>query len=373
MFLALKEMRRAWVRFGLLIAAIALLVFLILFQQALQTGLLTSFVGAIRNQSAPVLVYSVDGQRVLQGSVITPDLEQIVRATPGIADIGYVGQGTFTVTADGEPADATIIGYEREGLGSPRFLTAGRLAEQPEEAVASEADADDGFDIGDTIVVEPGGLELTVVGLAPDAQLSVTSTLFVDYDTYLDAVAARNPGGGQPLANALAVVPVEGTTPAEITTAINAGSDDLDALTRDQAADRSPGVAQVRQSFQVIFLLYGLVVPLVTGLFFLIITIQKAGALTLLRAIGAPAARLVTALQVQVLLIVGLGLLLGTALYYPLTLLDVTSLSLRFDPRVVLAWSALLFTLSLVSSLLAARRVLAIDPVQATTGAGVGR
>ena len=118
-FLALKEMRRAWVRFGLLIAAIGLLVFLILFQQALQSGLVTSFVGAIRNQSAPVLVYSVDGQRVLQGSVITPELEQVVRATPDIADIGYIGQGTFTVIAADEPADAAIIGYEREGLGSP--------------------------------------------------------------------------------------------------------------------------------------------------------------------------------------------------------------------------------------------------------------
>ena len=373
MFLALKEMRRAWVRFGLLIGAIGLLVFLILFQQALQSGLLTSFVGAIRNQSAPVLVYSVDGQRVLQGSVITPDLEQIVRATPGIAEIGHIGQGTFTVTADGEPADATIIGYQGEGVGSPRFLTAGRIAEQPGEAVASEADADDGFDIGDAIVVEPGGLELTVVGLAPDAQLSVTPTLFVGYDTYLAAVAARNPGGGDPLPNALAVVPAEGTTPAEMATAINAGSDDLDALTREQAADRSPGVAQVRQSFQIIFLLYGLVVPLVTGLFFLIITIQKAGSLTLLRAIGAPASRLVSALLVQVIIIVGLGLVLGTALYFPLTMFGVTSLSLRFEVGVVLVWSALLMALSLASSLLAARRVLAIDPVLATTGAGVGR
>ena len=197
-----RRRRRAWVRFGLLIGLVGLLVFLILFQQALQSGLLTSFVGAIRNQSAPVLVYSVDGQRVLQGGVITPDLEQIVRATPGIAEIGHIGQGTFTVTADGEPADATIIGYEREGVGSPRFLTAGRIAEQPGEAVASEADADDGFDIGGAIVVEPGGLELTVVGLAPDAQLSVTPTLFVGYGTYLAAVAARNPGGGDPLEHA---------------------------------------------------------------------------------------------------------------------------------------------------------------------------
>ena len=39
MFLALKEMRRAKVRFGLLIVAIGLLVFLILFQQSLQSGL----------------------------------------------------------------------------------------------------------------------------------------------------------------------------------------------------------------------------------------------------------------------------------------------------------------------------------------------
>ena len=373
MYLALKEMRRAWVRFCLLTAAIGLLVFLILFQQALQSGLVTSFVGAIRNQSAPVLVYSVDGQRVLQGSVITPDLERIVRATPGIAEIGYIGQGTFTVTADGEPADATIIGYEREGVGSPRYLTAGRLADEPGEAVASEADAGKGFDIGNTIVVEPGGLELTVVGLAPNAQLSVTPTLFVGYDTFLGAVDARNPGGGDPLPNALAVVPSDGTTPAEVVTAINAGSDAIEALTREQAADRSPGVAQVRQSFQIIFLLYGLVVPLVTGLFFLIVTIQKAGSLTLLRAIGATAGRLVSALLVQVLIIVGLGLLLGTALYYPLTIFGVTSLALRFDGGVVVVWSALLMALSLASSLLAARRVLAIDPLLATTGAGVGR
>lgn len=373
MFLALREMRRAWVRFALLVAAIGLLVFLILFQQGLQNGLITSFVGAIRNQSAPVLVYSVDGQRVLQGSVIIPQLEELVRGTPEVGDVGYLGQGTFTVTAGDEVADASIIGYEREGLGSPRDLTAGRLPEGAGEAVASDDDADEGFDIGDVVVVEPGGLELTVVGLAPDAQLSVTPTLFVGYDTYLEAVAARNPDGGAPLPNALAVVPADGTTPDELVTVLNGTSDDIDALTRDQAADLSPGVAQVRQSFQIIFLLYGLVVPLVTGLFFLIVTIQKAGALTLLRAIGAPASRLVSGLLVQVVVIVGLGLLIGTALYYPLTVLGATSLSLEFDLGTVGLWAVLLMALGLASALVAARRVLAIDPIRATTGAGVGR
>ena len=52
MFLALREMRRAKARFALLVSAVGLLVFLILTQQALQDGLITSFVGAIRQQKA---------------------------------------------------------------------------------------------------------------------------------------------------------------------------------------------------------------------------------------------------------------------------------------------------------------------------------
>ena len=129
MFLALKEMARAKVRFGMLIVAIGMLVFLILFQQSLQNGLLTSFVGAIRNQSAPVLVYSVDGQRVIQGSIITPELEQLVRSTDGVGDVGRITQGTFTVTADGERYDTTLLGYEDADLGAPAELVAGRVPE----------------------------------------------------------------------------------------------------------------------------------------------------------------------------------------------------------------------------------------------------
>jgi putative ABC transport system permease protein len=164
---------------------------------------------------------------------------------------------------------------------------------------------------------------------------------------------------------------VAGTSPAELVASIDAVSDDLDALTRAQAADDAPGVSQVRQSFQVIFLLYALVVPFVTGLFFLIITVQKASALTLLRAIGAPGRRLVSALLVQVVVIMGLGLIVGIALYTPLTVVSATALGLRFETFAVVGWSVALLVLGLLSSLLAARRVLAIDPVTATTGAGL--
>ncbi|HEY5663405.1 MAG TPA: ABC transporter permease [Ilumatobacter sp.] len=367
MFLALKEMARAKARFGLLIAAIGMLVFLILFQQSLQNGLLTSFVGAIRNQSAPVIVYSVDGQRVIQASVITPDLEQQVRATAGVAAVGRIGQGTFTArTADGELFDASVLGYERADLGAPTTLVAGRLPAAPGEAVGSDADADRGFGLGDVITLQPGGATLTVVGLARDAQLNAGPTLFTAYDDYVAAVRSVNPDALEPLPNVLAVAPATGS--AEVVTAINARSVDLDALTRTDAADSTPGVSQVRQSFAVIFLLYGLVIPCVTGLFFLIITFQKSGTLTLLHAIGAPARRLVGSLLIQAAIIVTAGYLIGLALYAPLSQRRLGGIALRFETGAVIFWAVLLTALGLASSLLSARRVLAIDPIEATTG-----
>ncbi|MFN8019372.1 MAG: hypothetical protein U0P45_14800 [Acidimicrobiales bacterium] len=371
MFLALREIRRAKVRFGLLIAAVGLLVFLILIQQALQDGLLTGFVGAIEKQSAPVLVYSVDGQKTLQGSVVTPDLQAKIEGVDGVGSAGRLGQRTFTGTiGGGEQVDVAVIGYDDPKLGAPASLASGRLPEAPGEVVGSSAD----FAVGDEVrLLDSEGKEaatLQVVGLADDAQIQVTPTLFAPWDDYEAAVKAANPDATGVLPNAIALAPAQGVTPEQLATRVNAASDEADALTRQQAADETPGVAEVRQSFNVIFLLYALVVPLVTGLFFLIITFQKSGALTLLRAIGARGSTLVRSLLVQVVIVIGGGLLVGIAIYAPLSQAQVGAISLRFNVGAVVFWSVLLMSLGLLSALASARRVLRIDPIEATTGGG---
>lgn len=372
MFLALKEIRRAKVRFGLLMGAIGLLVFLILTQQALQDGLLTGFVGAIKRQSAPVLVYSVDGQRTLQGSIVPPPLQQAIEGADGVGASGRIGQGTFTAEiGDGDQTDVAIIGYDDAELGAPTRLAKGRQAATAREAVGSSTD----FSLGDEVLIVPPDttgkpLTITVVGLADDAQIQVTPTLFTPWDGYEAAVRAANPDAGAVLPHAIGVRPAAGVTDEQLVEHINDASAEADALTRQQAADEAPGVAQVRQSFQVIFLLYALVVPLVTGLFFLIITFQKSASLTLLRAIGTRSSVLVRSLLVQVLIVMGGGILIGVLLYAPLTQVGVGTLALRFNVGAVVFWSVLLLVLGLVSALASARRVLAIDPIEATLGGG---
>jgi putative ABC transport system permease protein len=312
---------------------------------------------------------------------VAPPLEQAVRAVPEVAEAGRIGQGTFTVEIgddssaggadeDGDDgSDAALIGYEIAALGAPDELSAGRLPHTEGEAVGSSAD----FSLGDRVrvVAEPAGPELTVVGLADEAQIQVTPTLFVAWSDYEAAARAANPDAEAILPSTIGVRPVEGVTAQELTARVNEADEEADALTRDEAAAEAPGVAEVRQSFQVIFLLFALVAPLVTGLFFLIVTFQKASALTLLRAIGAPAGMLVRSLLVQVVIVIGGGVVLGTALYAPLSQTEVGTLALRFDVGAVAFWAVLLLALGLASALVAARRVLAIDPMEATTGGGI--
>jgi len=372
MFLALKEMRRSLGRFVMLIVAIGLLVFLVLFQAAIRNGLVTTFIGGIENQSAPVLVLSTDALRQLSASTIDAATQQSISSVNSVAETAQMGQVVAPVTAGGESRAVSVVGYSNAELGGPTTLVTGRLPQVAGEVVANLGDAADGFAIGDTITVLPAGLPLKVVGQATDIDLGFP-TLFTTFDTFTDVVRATNPDAGEISPNAIAVRPQPGVSGETVTAEINALGDDVDALTRSQLAEQSPGVAQVKTSFLLIFIIFGIVVPLVTGLFFLIVTFQKAGSLTLLRAVGVRSAALVRSLLVQVFIVVGLGLVVGIALYLPLSSQKLGNISLKFETAVVIFWSILFLVLGLLSSLVAARRVLAIDPIEATTGAGVGR
>jgi len=198
----------------------------------------------------------------------------------------------------------------------------------------------------------------------------VTPTLFTDDVTAAAARRAVNPGAPGDLTNALAVQPEKGVEAASLTGRIQDAVPDVEALTREDAATRAPGVDQVQQSFRVIFLLYALVVPLVTGLFFLILTLQKSRSLTLLRAVGARPAVLVRSLLLQVVAVLVIGIAVGLALFLPVSSLRVGSLPLRFDGTVVVVWATALIVLGLLSALVSLRRVLRIDPIEATTGGG---
>jgi putative ABC transport system permease protein len=365
---ALGEIRRAKLRFALLIGAVALLIFLILFQQTLAGSLLGQFTGGLQHQSATVLVYNADARRSVDASRVLPQQVAGVAEVDGVAASGPIGEGSFTARlATGEQRDTTVFGYALDGPGSPTTLTEGRLPRGDGEAVASAQDAAGGYGIGERVTIVPGDTPLTIVGLADDLQFNVQPTLFVSYPTYEGLVRSTNPDARGVLPNLVGVEPAAGVDPATLASDITAQVAGVEALDRDTAVASLPGVSSIQQSFGIILGLAFVVVVLLTGFFFLIITVQKMASLTLLRAVGASGGFLLRNLLAQVLIVIGLALVVAI----PLTVAAIRGASsaeftATVEPRVVVTTSIVLIVLGVLASIGAMRRVAKIDPAAAT-------
>jgi putative ABC transport system permease protein len=153
---------------------------------------------------------------------------------------------------------------------------------------------------------------------------------------------------------------------------INRQVDGVEALDRATAVDSLPGVAAVSQSFGIILVLAFVVVTLVTGFFFLILVVQKWAALTLLRAVGASVGQLVSALLVQVVLVVVGGLAVGVALLALASLTSSPEFPFRVEPAAVARSAAIVLLLALIASIVAVRRVGRVDPAAAVNPPGLG-
>jgi len=370
MFLALREIRRAPWRFALLTGAVGLLVFLILFVQALTGALIGQFIGALDHQSADVLVYSAQARKSLEGSVVPPATVDAVAKVPGVAQAAPFGEGTFSVLAGGKLRDAALIGYELGGPGAPTTLTSGRLPTAAFEAVASSRNASAGFDIGDTVQLERGGRTITIVGLARDINYSVLPTMFASYDTYVAARRDANPQATVVYPSAVAVLISPGASAAQVRDEINRTVPGVEALTRSQAVSESPGVGSVSESLGMVVVLCIFVVVVVAGLFFLILTVQKAGALTLLRAVGVGGGALARALLVQVVIVVIGGVVVGAVLTVGALAVGSGGLETGLSAGGVIRTGLLVLVLSSIASLGAVRRVLRIDPARALSSGG---
>jgi putative ABC transport system permease protein len=169
------------------------------------------------------------------------------------------------------------------------------------------------------------------------------------------------------LPSLVAAEPEAGVSPSELADRITADVEGVEALDQDTAVAESPGVAAVNQSFQIILALAFVVIALVVGFFFLILTVQKTRSLVLLRAVGSPTGYLVRALMVQIVVVFVAAALVALILFSVARAVDVTGdvgLSLPAGPTAVTI--AVLGALALLAGAASLRRVFRIEPVRAT-------
>ena len=156
--LALTEMRRAKLRFGLLTAAVALLVFLIIFLSSLSGALLRSFTGALESLPADGLVYSEGSRANVQASRLAPDTVA-GRRRPRRGRRRTAAVLAANATVNGQPDELQLIGVTPDSPSQPEGLREGLIPHSPTEVAvdASEARSARRHHPGERVLHRPGG------------------------------------------------------------------------------------------------------------------------------------------------------------------------------------------------------------------------
>lgn len=361
MSLAAKEINRAKLRFGLLTGAVALLVFLVLLLSTLSQALVSSLVGALEGLQTQGLVYANSARDNIVASRLPAVTSTVVADVPGVAAASGIGTFTSNAMLEGVTSEVQVFGFDPNGPGGPSQVASGRLPTAPGEAAVDGG----GVAIGDTLTLTPGDTPLTVVGLIRGAQFNALPTAYVDLATYEQAVRGANPGLPFVPINAVAFEVEAGQDPEVVAAAITEQVPGVVGYTLDEAVSLIPGIESISQSFGILVGLTFIIGIVVIGFFFLILTVQKMRAYTLLRAIGTPTRALAATVAAQITLVVIVASLLAVGL----TLLAVqglnTGIPVTLDPVLIITTVLAVLAFSLLAGLLSIRRIAAIDPATA--------
>lgn len=353
MYLALRDIRHGKGRFALIIIVVALMTLLVGFLSGLTGGLAAQNVSAITHIAPDKVVFAMDDdvRPEFTTSRITPQQAKAWADADGVEQVAPLGI-TFAQleSADTDAAVALLAS------------TPGRVAEIPSDdnhITLSETTAEDlHVSPGDTLTL--AGREMTVGELAEPTDFSHRDVAWITIDALHDYFSStRQP---EVYANVLLVD----------------GAPDAAALDAQQATTTQPlllsllGVEALRSEIGSLGLMIGMlmvIAVLVTGVFFLVWSMQRQRDIAILKSLGASNRWLSVDALGQALLVLLIGVGVGTAATVGLGALAGSALPFVMHWVTLLIPSVGMVIAGLLGAWVSQWRITAVDPLVALAAA----
>lgn len=360
MFVAIRDIRFAKGRFGLMGAVVALIALLIVLLSGLTAGLADGSTSAIKNLPATRIAFGASGDQAPEksftsSSVTGGQLDTWTHAA-GVRwaePLGIVQ--TQLETASGTTASTTVFGAPPGGHITPDAVAR-------DTVVVSESLADDeGVRAGDTITI--GGTDLTVAKVADDAHYSHTPVVWTSLQDWQQLNATRPGQAGSddaPVATVIAADLGEVADPAAV---------DNDAGTvSTTTADSLSAIGSFSSENASLLTMQGFlfaISALVIGAFLTVWTIQRTGDIAILKALGGSTAYLMRDALVQALLVLVAGAGLGGTVGVGLGAAAAGVVPFVLTVTTTAAPVAAMLVLGVLGAVLAVRRITSVDPLTA--------
>lgn len=363
MFLALRELQHSRLRYLLLGAIITLIAWLVFLLSGLANGLATDNAGAIQRMPVDYFVFQSDARLQMPRSLLPLAAVEQVRAQPGVADAAPLGQMMLSVkrATGGEQLDAAMLAIEPGSFVAPA-ITAGRPLDAGvvNGVVVDKKLADKGVALGDTLIVQPTGEQLTVLGFTSGRTYGHAPVIYATIAAWQKLRFAA-PGSAGQVQNPVSVIAVRaGQSAAE---ALPGALPGTEVASRSAAVGKLPGYSEEAGTLLMIQVFLFVIAALILAVFFYVITLQKTPQFGLLKAIGARTAFLARDLVGQVFLLTVGGIASGALLTFGIAAIIPGAVPFALDPRLVLGYGVVLLVVSLAGTLLSLRRIATIDPL----------
>lgn len=365
MFLALRELRHARLRYLLVSAIIVLLAWLVFLLSGLANGLATDNGAALQNMNADYLALQAGSRLYLHQSTLAGETVAQVRDAPGVRAVAPLGQLTATVArADStQQIDVTILAIEPDSFLAPTITDGQPLAGAPEQSVVvNDSLARHGVKLGDQLQVTSTGQTLTVVGFTRGQTFNHLPVVFMDIPLWRSIKFAGG-GANSDLADPISAVAIQATeTTPEAIAAVVPG---VDVASRITVMKNLPGYAEEMATITMMLVFLFIIAAFVLAVFFYVLTLQKTNQFGVLKALGASTGFLARNLVAQVLSLTAFGVVVGAALAYLVAALMPANIPFALQAPLVGTYGLVLLGVALLGTLLSLRRIATIDPLVA--------
>ncbi|GIP57341.1 ABC transporter permease [Paenibacillus sp. FSL W8-0186] len=365
MFLALRELKHAKMRYLLIALIMVLIAWLVLFVSGLAQGLSSDNASSIQNMNADYLIVQKDSDHRLTRSTVPEAQLAEIRDFAGGSSAAPLGVQMTAVTKGGETKklDATLFAIETEGMLAPA-IAEGRMVDEiaPDEAVVDISFKEAGIALGEVLEEQMSGQQLKVVGFTKGQSFSHSPVIHVNFKVWGTIKPAVSRGGTGDGLQYNAVALQAGAAKAD---QISESVPGIEVITMDQALQGIPGYKEEQGSLLMMVAFLFVIAAFVLAVFFYVITIQKMNQFGVLKAIGASSSYLARNIISQVITLSVASLAVSIGLTYGVAAILPAGMPFDLSPRLVVLCSVLFLAVAVVGSLLSLYRVVKVDAIEA--------
>lgn len=348
MFLAIKEMHHEKLRYGLIVALVLLVSYLLIILSGLATGLANLNKSAVTEWRAEKIILNRDAEGRLPQSFLSSDQ---VNALP--QNGAKISQYSTLVTSSADKKENTqlIASYADSFIFKNLQVSSGRLPENTNEGLASDKFKNNGFKIGDYLHVANSTVEIKITGFTPRATLSALPVVYILPKTI------------QPLNNGMINAVVFDQHASRLSAPTG-----MEKLSIPTFIEKLPGYRAQQMTFNFMIGFLYVIILIVISIFLYILTVQKLPNLGVLKAQGVSTRYLVLSVLLQSLIMSVIGVTLAVMLA------ELTAHVLPSEVPIVISTSNIFISglgivvMSLLGAIIPIRQIAKVDPYKIIGG-----